>query len=526
MIAGLSFTMGTNVKADENDFDLSNFYVCDEFLEYGTAGRDLDIMPDEGGYEETDENSLLGADGISNQGEPVDTGVIVQALRMSNEGIAMLEGFEGCRLKAYKALSTEKYYTIGYGHYGPDVTEGMVITQEQAEALLRQDLATRENYLNSFASSNGVLFRQNEFDAILSLIFNIGTGNFGDSTIRRYILEGFDNHTEDDYTTAIGMWRKSGGQVIQGLVNRRAKESAYFTRYGIKRPEISEASLGLNGRMGLNLYVNIPEKITSAGGGYFLVVTDTVPQYIYVNNLEHNGQVYCLKNEFTAKEVSKTIAIAFYDPSGIMFPIKNSNMEDGFTFVHSLSVFKNSASASGRGNLAELAESMIQYGSCARDYLGYGSHSPSWDVINVNPSVFEPYRRTLTGSTDGIIYSGSSLILDSGTTIRHYFSLKDGANISDYTFEVGRDGNSANVASVKSKEGLYYIEINNISPADYDIIFSTAVKKAGSENANPLRIGFGVYSYADRVFEGNKSEVLKNMVRAMYRYGQAAKNCL
>ena len=57
------------------------------------------------------------------------------ATKTSDNGVALIKTFEGCRLTAYKPVSTEKYYTIGYGHYGPDVKEGMTITQAQAEKL-------------------------------------------------------------------------------------------------------------------------------------------------------------------------------------------------------------------------------------------------------------------------------------------------------------------------------------------------------------------------------------------------------
>ena len=60
-------------------------------------------------------------------------------MSISQNGIDLIKSFEGCRLEAYKALSTEQYYTIGWGHYGPDVTAGMKITQEQADAMLESE---------------------------------------------------------------------------------------------------------------------------------------------------------------------------------------------------------------------------------------------------------------------------------------------------------------------------------------------------------------------------------------------------
>lgn len=61
-------------------------------------------------------------------------------MNISSTGINLIKSFESCKLTAYKALSSEKYYTIGWGHYGSDVYNGMEITQEQADALFEQDI--------------------------------------------------------------------------------------------------------------------------------------------------------------------------------------------------------------------------------------------------------------------------------------------------------------------------------------------------------------------------------------------------
>ena len=55
-------------------------------------------------------------------------------METSERGLGLIKQFEGCRLTAYKAVPTERYWTIGYGHYGADVKQGQIITQAQAEA--------------------------------------------------------------------------------------------------------------------------------------------------------------------------------------------------------------------------------------------------------------------------------------------------------------------------------------------------------------------------------------------------------
>ena len=129
----------------------------------------------------------------------------------------MAKSFEGCRLTAYKCLPTEKYYTIGYGHYGSDVTAGMKITKEQAEEFLLQDCKKAIKNVNSFMSKYN--FNQNQFDALVSFAFNVGSINQ---------LTASGTRTLEQISSKITAYNKSSGRVIAGLVKRRAKEKELF----------------------------------------------------------------------------------------------------------------------------------------------------------------------------------------------------------------------------------------------------------------------------------------------------------
>lgn len=137
----------------------------------------------------------------------------------SPKGIELIKAHEGCRLHAY--LCPAKVWTIGYGHTG-DVTPGLVITQPQADALLKRDLRERfEPYVNELVR---VPINQNMFDALVSLTFNIGVNAFRKSTLLRLL-------NERRYTEAAAQfqrWNKGGGRVLTGLVRRRAEEANLF----------------------------------------------------------------------------------------------------------------------------------------------------------------------------------------------------------------------------------------------------------------------------------------------------------
>lgn len=136
---------------------------------------------------------------------------------LSANGLNLIKSFEGCKLTAYKCLSTEKYYTIGYGHYGSDVTAGMKITKEQAEELLLQDCKKAIKNVNSFMSKYN--FNQNQFDALVSFAFNVGSINQ---------LTASGTRTLEQISSKITAYNKTGGRVIAGLVKRRAKEKELF----------------------------------------------------------------------------------------------------------------------------------------------------------------------------------------------------------------------------------------------------------------------------------------------------------
>ena len=136
----------------------------------------------------------------------------------SDEGKDLIKNFEGCKLSAYKPVPTEKYYTIGYGHYGPDVSKNMKINEATAEYLLIKDIQPIENLLNGLK----INFRQRQFDALVSWIYNLGTGNFNSSTLKKYIVA---DHDDLSITDQMIKWVNAGGKPLPGLMRRRAAEA-------------------------------------------------------------------------------------------------------------------------------------------------------------------------------------------------------------------------------------------------------------------------------------------------------------
>ena len=141
-------------------------------------------------------------------------------MKMSENGLNLIKKYEGCRLKAYKPVAAEKYWTIGWGHYGADVTEGMVISQEQADQMLLEDMIKYENAVNT--TCDYLDLNQNQFDALVSFTYNCGSGS---------LIQLTQNKTRDIQQIAnhIELYNKGAdGKTLAGLVRRRQEEKQLF----------------------------------------------------------------------------------------------------------------------------------------------------------------------------------------------------------------------------------------------------------------------------------------------------------
>ena len=139
-------------------------------------------------------------------------------MKSSDLLIRKIKEFEGLSLKAYKPVPTEKFYTIGYGHYGADVKANQVITEKEAESLLRKDLEKFEAYVNKL----DVCKKQFQFDALVDFSFNLGTAALGRSTLLKNIRA---NKAEQYIRGEFAKWVNSGGVPLRGLKIRRQWEA-------------------------------------------------------------------------------------------------------------------------------------------------------------------------------------------------------------------------------------------------------------------------------------------------------------
>jgi GH24 family phage-related lysozyme (muramidase) len=152
-------------------------------------------------------------------------------MRTSRRGVAFIAGWEGFVGHAYKPVPWERYWTIGFGHYGPDVRAGQRITREGALELLARDLPRYEAAVNAL----GGHLTQGQFDALVSLVYNCGTGAV-QGRIATLVAQGNLSAIPE----VMRRYVHAGGRVLPGLARRREAEIAVFNE---RAPEAGHDAL-------------------------------------------------------------------------------------------------------------------------------------------------------------------------------------------------------------------------------------------------------------------------------------------
>ena len=150
-------------------------------------------------------------------------------MHISQEGITLIKHYEGCpkdkdgNAVSYRCAANKA--TIGYGSLklidGSPVTDNISITMQEAEDLLAHELVEYEGYTNDLVK---VPLKQNEFDALVSWVFNLGPSNLKSSTMLKVLNAGKYQEVPEQ----IKRWNKVNGKVNEGLVKRRKSEALLF----------------------------------------------------------------------------------------------------------------------------------------------------------------------------------------------------------------------------------------------------------------------------------------------------------
>lgn len=199
----------------------------------------------------------------------------------SEKGKDIIKLFEGCRLTAYKPVPAETYYTIGWGHYGPDVTANMTISKEKADQMLTEDLKKYERYV----TATGLTLNQNQFDALVSFTYNCGQKNL--QTLIK-------NRTLSQIADAMLLYNKGADKkVLAGLEKRRKLERELFlSTEGVKTYKpVTPALIGevLDNKYGTG--APRKSKLESLGYNYTEVQSKVTQVIQYANDVQNTKKL-------------------------------------------------------------------------------------------------------------------------------------------------------------------------------------------------------------------------------------------
>ena len=135
-------------------------------------------------------------------------------MKATNYATLLIKSFEQLRLNSY--LCPAGVWTIGYGHTD-GVNQGMLITEKTADAFLNQDIRNAEHSINQMDAE----LTQEQFDALVSFVFNVGVRAFNVSTLRKKILK---NPNDPSIADEFRRWVYAGDKKLPGLIKRREQE--------------------------------------------------------------------------------------------------------------------------------------------------------------------------------------------------------------------------------------------------------------------------------------------------------------
>ncbi|MGL4998585.1 MAG: lysozyme [Cetobacterium sp.] len=141
-------------------------------------------------------------------------------MKISQTGINLIKKFEGCKLETYKCSANVN--TIGYGTT-KNIVPGMKISLQQAEDFLKKDLIYYENAVNENVK---IKLNQNQFDALVSFVYNLGEGNLKSSTLLKLVNSNKVLEASKEFVR----WNRANGKVLAGLTRRREAEKDLFIK--------------------------------------------------------------------------------------------------------------------------------------------------------------------------------------------------------------------------------------------------------------------------------------------------------
>lgn len=255
-------------------------------------------------------------------------------------------------------------------------------------------------------------------------------------------------------------------------------------------------SITLKGNIGLSFFMELSDSVIADKKAVMrFTLPDGTAKDIPVSEVKDSDEGYVFTCEVPAKDVKAKVTAQIVTGDGAK----------GMAFTYSVAEYAN-VILSGEKYDKEtkaLVSAMLEYGKGAEAYFGGRRVLESAAMRKVKAEDLSQYKASASGELpEGVSYVGASLILESETTLRHYFAAEKGADVSGLPFSGSKDGD------------YYYIDIRNIPAQDLDMEVGISVGDF-TVTGSPM-------SYARSVLEKSDDRELKSLVKALYVYNEAA----
>lgn len=256
-------------------------------------------------------------------------------------------------------------------------------------------------------------------------------------------------------------------------------------------------SISLDGNIGVNFYMELDKSVIDDENAYMQFTlpndkTSTVKVSEADKKTVDGKEYYVFSCKVAPKEIYDIITAQIITSDGIKGKLYEYSVKEYADYI-------TSHSNDYYDDTINLVRAMMNYGNSAKAYF---SNSETDDISEVTADNLKNFEKQISGTLpEGIEYYGSSLLLESETTVRHYFKAKEGTDVSKYDF--------------KEKNSYYYTDIPNISAGQLGTAKVTTIGN--------WSISYSPMSYAYDVLNSNTaSDNLKNLIKALYLYNQAA----
>lgn len=295
--------------------------------------------------------------------------------------------------------------------------------------------------------------------------------------------------------------------------------------------KLAGVSLYLDGKIGVNFYMNLPDALVNDSDAYMrFTLADGTVKTVKVAEAKARKvdgvTCYGFSCDVAAKEMTDEIKAEMV----------SSNGKVGKTYTYSVKDYANAALSDpvAYANVQNLMKALLNYGAASQQLFNYNTNKlANADLDEADKTIseadFSQYKETITNenSLDGLSYYGSSLVLKSDTTIKHYFQISDNHNISDYRITyTDASNNEIVVTPIEEQNGgntYYAVSIPNTRAYDLDKCITVNVNYSSNQISNGLQIKFGPFSYCcevNRSYRNNES--LYATANTMYKYWQYA----